>query len=188
MFRNMANSVIAQEQITTTVAKAKEIRRVVDRLVTLGKTGRPDARRLAFDRTRDKLVVGKLFGPLAERYKGRNGGYTRVLKVSDRRRGDAAEMAILELVDRPELRRTKEQLKKAAEARAGKAGDKKAAKKDAAPVEADPFKGMKKLFGGSRKKAREAGKAAPAAKKADSGEKAAKKKAPAKKKAAKKAD
>src|SRR5687768_5651633 len=105
MFRNMANSVVTQEQIITTVQKAKEIRRVVDRLITLGKSGAPASRRLAFDRTRDNAVVSKLFGELAKRYSGRNGGYTRVLKMADRRWGDAAEMAVIELVDRPELDR-----------------------------------------------------------------------------------
>ena len=72
MFRNMANSVIEKEQIVTTVEKAKEARRVVDRLITLGKSGSPAARRLAFDRTRSDEVVAKLFTVLAERYKGRN--------------------------------------------------------------------------------------------------------------------
>src|SRR6476620_11170749 len=92
MFRNMANAVIEKEQIVTTIEKAKEIRRVVDRLITLGKSGRPASRRLAFDRTRNDGVVTKLFTTLAERYKGRPGGYTRVLKVADRRWGDGAEM------------------------------------------------------------------------------------------------
>ncbi|MEK6577771.1 MAG: 50S ribosomal protein L17, partial [Bdellovibrionota bacterium] len=105
MFRNMANCVIDKEQITTTVAKAKEIRRVVDRLVTLGKSGSPASRRVAFDRTRDNDVVKKLFTTLADRYKERNGGYTRVLKIADRRWGDAAEMAVLELVDHPPIDR-----------------------------------------------------------------------------------
>src|SRR5436305_14985349 len=82
MFRNMANSVIVKEQIVTTVQKAKEARRVVDRLITLGKSGSPASRRLAFDRTRDHAVVTKLFSTLAERYAGRAGGYTRVLKMS----------------------------------------------------------------------------------------------------------
>src|SRR3954466_4999729 len=81
MFRNMANSVIKSEQIVTTVQKAKEVRRVVDRLITLGKSGSPASRRLAFDRTRDNLIVTKLFSTLAERYVNRNGGYTRVLKI-----------------------------------------------------------------------------------------------------------
>src|SRR5436190_18288336 len=85
MFRNMANSVIEMEQIVTTVQKAKEVRRVVDRLITLGKSGLPASKRLAFDRTRNQVVVNKLFSTLAERYKARAGGYTRVLKVSDRR-------------------------------------------------------------------------------------------------------
>src|SRR6476619_5061830 len=87
MFRNMANQVIEKEQVVTTVQKAKEIRRVVDRLITLGKSGLPASRRLAFDRTRDEDVVKKLFSTLADRYKTRAGGYTRVLKVSDRRWG-----------------------------------------------------------------------------------------------------
>src|ERR1041385_8746474 len=95
-FRNMANSVIEKEQVITTVQKAKEVRRVVDRLITLGKSGNPASRRLAFDRTRSDLVVKKLFTELAERYKARNGGYTRILKMADRRWGDAAEMAVLE--------------------------------------------------------------------------------------------
>src|ERR1700737_71259 len=81
MFRNMANSVIEKEQIMTTVQKAKEVRRGVDRLITLGKSGLPASRRLAFDRTRSNDVVSKLFTILAERYKSRAGGYTRVLKV-----------------------------------------------------------------------------------------------------------
>src|SRR3954470_24541183 len=80
MFRNMANSVIDKEQIVTTVQKAKEIRRVVDRLGNFGKSGSRASRRLAFDRTRDNAVMTKLFTTLAERYKGRPGGYTRVLK------------------------------------------------------------------------------------------------------------
>src|SRR5246127_1459959 len=105
MFKNMANAVIEKEQIVTTVQKAKEIRRVVDRLITLGKSGSPASRRLAFDRTRSDEIVKKLFTTLAERYKNRQGGYTRVLKKADRRWGDAAEMAVLELVDHPELDR-----------------------------------------------------------------------------------
>ncbi len=142
MFKNMANAVIEKEQIETTVEKAKEIRRVVDRLITLGKTGTPAARRLAFDRTRSDEIVKKLFTTLAERYKGRPGGYTRVLKKADRRWGDAAEMAILELVDHPELNR-KRQPKAAAQA-----GD-AAPKTDVAPR--DPLGKMRKLFGGKSK-------------------------------------
>jgi large subunit ribosomal protein L17 len=105
LFRNMANAVIQKEQVVTTVQKAKEIRRVVDRLITLGKSGSLASRRLAFARTRDDRVVHKLFSVLAERYQSRCGGYTRVLKLSERRWGDAAEMAVLELVDHPPLDR-----------------------------------------------------------------------------------
>jgi large subunit ribosomal protein L17 len=137
MFRNMANSVIVQEQIVTTVQKAKEIRRVVDRLITLGKSGSPASRRLAFDRTRDNAVVGKLFTTLADRYKARAGGYTRVLKMADRRWGDAAEMAMVELVDHPEIDRKRKP--KAAGAAAVKAEGAEGQVKD-------PFKGFRKLF------------------------------------------
>lgn len=122
MLRNLANSVLKDEQVITTVPKAKEARRVVDRLITIAKSGQPHAKRLAFDRTRDTSVVQKLFATLAERYAKRPGGYTRVLKLADRRKGDAAEMAVLELVDHPELDRKKKPL-----AAAGKATEEKAA-------------------------------------------------------------
>jgi large subunit ribosomal protein L17 len=138
MFRNLANSVIRQEQVVTTVQKAKEARRVVDRLITLGKSGSPASRRLAFDRTRDNLVVGKLFGELATRYKGRAGGYTRVLKLSDRRWGDSAEMAVLELVDHPVLNR-KRQPKAAAPAAESATGEQ-------AQSTGDPFNRFRKMF------------------------------------------
>ena len=137
MFRNMANAVISKEQIITTVQKAKEIRRVVDRLITLGKSASPHSRRLAFDRTRDNDVVARLFGPLAERYKARAGGYTRVLKMADRRWGDAAEMAVLELVDHPTLDRKRKKP-------AAGAADKKAA--DTAPK--DPVGRFRNMFKG----------------------------------------
>jgi large subunit ribosomal protein L17 len=100
MLRNMANQVIEHEQIVTTVQKAKEVRRVVDRLITIGKRGLVSSRRMVFDRTRNKLVVKKLFEELGPRYASRKGGYTRVLRISERRRGDAAVMAVLELVDK----------------------------------------------------------------------------------------
>jgi large subunit ribosomal protein L17 len=99
MFRNLANCVIEREQIVTTVEKAKEIRRVVDRLITFGKAGSLADRRIVFNRTRNKAVVQKLFSILAERYKSRNGGYTTVLRLSSQRWGDAANMAVLKLVD-----------------------------------------------------------------------------------------
>jgi large subunit ribosomal protein L17 len=99
MFRNMAHALLKHEQITTTLPKAKELRPVAEKLITLGKRGGLHARRLAYAQLRDDVVVAKLFTTLAERYKGRNGGYTRVLKAGVRY-GDAASMAVIELVDR----------------------------------------------------------------------------------------
>ena len=99
MFANMAAALIKHEQITTTLPKAKDLRRVVDRLITLGKRGNLHARRQAISLLQDAGIAQKLFGPLAERYAGRNGGYTRVLKAGFRY-GDAAPMAVIELVDR----------------------------------------------------------------------------------------
>jgi large subunit ribosomal protein L17 len=101
MFANMAAALIKHEQITTTLPKAKDLRRVVDRLVTLGKRGNLHARRQAISVLQDAQLAQKLFGPLAERYSARNGGYTRVLKAG-LRYGDAAPMAVIELVDRDE--------------------------------------------------------------------------------------
>ncbi|WP_297908355.1 50S ribosomal protein L17 [Thiomonas sp.] len=101
MLRNMANSLIEHEAIKTTVPKAKELRRVVEPLITLGKKPSLANRRLAFDRLRDRESVVKLFGELGERYRNRPGGYTRILKFGYRV-GDNAPMALVELVDRPE--------------------------------------------------------------------------------------
>ena len=112
MFRALANSLLKHEQITTTVPKAKEIRRVVDRLITLGKKGTLASKRLAFDRTRDRDSVMKLCGDLAKRYESRAGGYTRVLRLDGTRWGDGVEMAIIELVDRPVVEK-KSKVKKA---------------------------------------------------------------------------
>lgn len=99
MFANMAAALIKHEQITTTLPKAKDLRPIVERLITLGKKGGLANRRLALARLRDEAMVAKLFGPIAERYKDRAGGYTRVLKAGFRY-GDAAAMAVIELVDR----------------------------------------------------------------------------------------
>jgi len=100
MYRNMAASLFEHEAITTTLPKAKELRRVAEPLITLAKEDSLANRRLAFDRTRSKSAVGKLFTELGPRYKARPGGYTRILKCGYRA-GDAAPMAIVELVDRP---------------------------------------------------------------------------------------
>jgi large subunit ribosomal protein L17 len=99
MFRNMAVALIKHEQITTTLPKAKELRPVAEKLITLGKRGGLHARRQAYAQLRDDKIVAKLFGDLAERYKARQGGYCRVLKAGVRY-GDAASMAVIELVDR----------------------------------------------------------------------------------------
>ena len=101
MLRNMMNSLIAHEVIKTTVPKAKELRRVVEPMITLGKNPTVANRRLAFDRLRDRGSVVKLFGELGPRYQARPGGYTRILKMGFRV-GDNAPMALVELVDRPE--------------------------------------------------------------------------------------
>ncbi|MGI4939640.1 MAG: 50S ribosomal protein L17 [Janthinobacterium lividum] len=99
MFRNMAVALIKHEQITTTLPKAKELRPVAERLITLGKRGGLHARRQAHAQLRDERIVSKLFTTIAERYRERSGGYCRVLKAGVRY-GDAADMAVIELVDR----------------------------------------------------------------------------------------
>jgi large subunit ribosomal protein L17 len=99
LFANMAASLIKHEQIVTTLPKAKELRPFVERLVTLAKKGDLHARRIAISRVRDVDQVGKLFATLGPRYKGRNGGYLRVLKAGFRH-GDNAPMAVIEFVDR----------------------------------------------------------------------------------------
>ena len=99
MFANMAAALIEHEQIVTTLPKAKELRSVADKLITLGKRGDLHARRQAIARVRDVAQVKKLFDVLGPRYKDRNGGYTRVLKAGFRY-GDNAPMAVIELVDR----------------------------------------------------------------------------------------
>ncbi len=100
MFRNMASSLVKHEIIKTTLPKAKELRRVIEPLITLAKNDSVANRRLAFARTRDKEVVGLLFNVLGPRYNTRPGGYTRILKCGFRA-GDNAPMAYIELVDRP---------------------------------------------------------------------------------------
>ena len=120
MFANMAAALIRHEQINTTLPKAKDLRRVVDKLITLGKRGDLHARRQAWATLRDDGLTQKLFGPLAERYRNRPGGYTRVIKAGFRY-GDAAPMAMIELVDRDESAKGAEDRARAAEAAAAEA-------------------------------------------------------------------
>jgi large subunit ribosomal protein L17 len=101
MLRNMTNSLLQHEVITTTLPKAKELRRVVEPMITLGKIATVANRRLAFNRLRDRDMVTKLFNELGPRYAKRNGGYLRILKYGFRQ-GDNAPMALVELMDRPE--------------------------------------------------------------------------------------
>ena len=115
MFRNMASSLVKHGVIKTTVAKAKELRMVVEPLITLAKTDSVANRRLAFARTQDKEVVGILFNELGARYQERPGGYTRILKCGFRT-GDKAPMAYIELVDRPVVEDAPEVIEEVAEA------------------------------------------------------------------------
>ncbi len=101
MYRNMAASLVEHETIRTTLPKAKELRRVIEPLITLAKEDGVSRRRQAFDRLRDRAAVGKLFNELGPRYKNRPGGYLRILKMGYRA-GDAAPMALVQLVDQPE--------------------------------------------------------------------------------------
>ena len=97
--RNLVVALLEHEQITTTLVKAKVLRPIADRMITLGKRGDLHARRLVHSQLRTRVITSKLFDSLAERYRGRRGGYTRVLKAG-LRPGDATEMAVIELVDR----------------------------------------------------------------------------------------
>jgi large subunit ribosomal protein L17 len=127
MFRNMATSLLRHETIRTTVPKAKELRRVVEPLITLGKSDSEANRRLAFSRLRDSAIVEKLFEDLGPRFKPRAGGYTRILKM-DPRPGDSAPMALMQFVDKAAA--------PAAEGDEPKKGRKKAAKAEASTEEA----------------------------------------------------
>jgi large subunit ribosomal protein L17 len=133
MFRNMVTSLLLHERIVTTTPKAKELKRIADKVITLGKKGTQHARRQAFRDVRDVEVLQKLFGPIADRFKTRPGGYTRLVRVG-RRPGDNAEVAMIELVDRPEAGESPEGSKKAkpeakAEAKTTKDAKAKAEKK-----------------------------------------------------------
>ncbi|HEY7550077.1 MAG TPA: 50S ribosomal protein L17 [Hyphomicrobiaceae bacterium] len=120
MFSNMAASLIRHEQIVTTLPKAKDLKRVVDKYITLAKRGDLNSRRIAASRMRDEAMVKKLFDILGPRYKDRAGGYTRVIKAGYRY-GDSAPVAVIELVDRDESAKGKEDRERA-EAKEQQAG------------------------------------------------------------------
>jgi large subunit ribosomal protein L17 len=131
VFRNLANSLFEHERIKTTTPKAMELRRVVERLITLSKRNDTHAMRLAFAFLRSKETIKKLFTDIGARYKEINGGYTRVVKIG-RRKGDAAPMAIIELTQRKEKEKEKKDEEKKAKAKKGQ--EKKA--REAKPKEA----------------------------------------------------
>jgi len=134
MLRNMTNSLLRHELITTTVPRAKELRRVVEPMITLGKRPSLANRRLAFNRLRDRDIVAKLFDELGPRYANRAGGYLRILK-SGFRLGDNAPMALVELMDRPEPTGEGDVAAKAAEKKAEKKAEKPAEKRAEKPAE-----------------------------------------------------
>ena len=121
MFSNLAASLIKHEQITTTLPKAKDLKRVVEKYITLAKRGDLNSRRLAASRMRDEAMVKKLFDVLGPRYKDRSGGYTRVIKAGYRY-GDSAPVAVIELVDRDETVKGKEDRERAEAAKEQQTG------------------------------------------------------------------
>ncbi len=139
LFRNLVGALIQRERISTTLAKAKELRGKVEKTITLGKKGTLHARRQAFKLAPQKATVQKVFGPLAERYAQRPGGYTRIIKIGPRK-GDNAPMAFIELVDREGDAPAPEKGKGAAK----KAAPKTAAKKEATPKTAEKKPAVKK--------------------------------------------
>lgn len=153
LFRNMVTSLIVEERIETTLAKAKELRRVADRMVTLGKRGTLHARRQALGYVQSKPAVQKLFAEIAVRFVERNGGYTRIIKLGQRR-GDGADMAIIEYLGAP-MKPSREERRKAGEAERAK---KQAAKKGST---------RKKKAAGKKKAAAAKSEKAPTAKKTE---------------------
>ena len=127
MFKNMVTSLIRHERIETTVPKAKELKRIADKVITAAKRGTPHARRLVNRDIKDVEVLVKLFGPVAAQFKTRPGGYTRIIRVG-RRAGDNAEMAVIELVERTGNKAEGEDDAKAEKAPKAKAKTKKAEK------------------------------------------------------------
>lgn len=142
MFRNQVISLLRHERIVTTTPKAKELKRIADKIITLGKKGTAHARRIAFRDVRDAEVMEKLFGPLAERYATRAGGYSRIIHKG-KRHGDNADMSIIELVDRVVAAAEKDDAGEAKAEKAEKKSDKKApaAEKKAPKAKAKKAKG-----------------------------------------------
>lgn len=142
MFRNQVTSLLRHERIVTTTPKAKELKRIADKIITLGKKGTAHARRIAFRDVRDGEVIEKLFGPIAERYAKRAGGYSRIIHKG-KRHGDNADMSIIELVDRAVAAEEKGDAGEAKAAKAEKKSDKKApaAEKKAPKAKAKKAKG-----------------------------------------------
>ena len=130
MFRNQVTSLLRHERIQTTTPKAKELKRIFDKIITLGKKGSAHSRRIAFRDVRDGEMIEKLFGPLAERFAKRSGGYTRIIHVG-RRHGDNADMSLIELVDRAPVAAGKGDAGEAKPAKAPKA--EKVSKAEKAP-------------------------------------------------------
>ncbi len=141
MFRNMAVSLLRHEQIVTTLPKAKELRRVAEPLITLGKTATLANRRVAYSRLRDREIVGKLFDDLGLRFKERSGGYLRILKTGYRA-GDSAPMALVQLVERGEI--SAEPVTDAAVPLAGEAKGKAKSKPKSAPKKKSVKKSTKR--------------------------------------------
>jgi len=149
MFRNMVTSLLRHERIVTTTPKAKELKRIADKIITLAKKGTPHARRIAHRDVRDVEVLQKLFGSIADRFKTRPGGYTRLVRVS-RRAGDNAELALIELVDRAPAAAEE------GEEKAGKKAKPAAEKAPKAPKAAKAEKAEKKPPKGAKKGEKEA--------------------------------
>jgi len=164
MLRNMTNSLLRHELIKTTVPKAKELRRVAEPMITLGKRPSLANRRLAFNRLRDRDIVAKLFDELGPRYAKRAGGYLRILKFGFRV-GDNAPMALVELMDRPEPTGEEDAAAKAAAKKAEKKADKQAEKKAEKKADKDAEKRAgKKTAKKAKPRAKGAAKAKPKAK------------------------
>ncbi|MFQ5450611.1 MAG: 50S ribosomal protein L17 [Nitrospinaceae bacterium] len=146
MFRNMVTALIERERIRTTLPKAKELRSKVEKTITLGKKGTLHARRRAMRTVTRKETLQKLFGPIAERFAGRNGGYTRIIHIGNRR-GDDAPMAFIELVEAENEKSKETPAKQKAKSRPKKeappAADKKGGKKKAAPAKTETGKSKK---------------------------------------------